>query len=100
MAEEATLELYGTDLPASERRLLGVVVAQLAAAVERLRLEQAASQIEPIAASDRVRGALLSALSHDLRRPLAAATAAVGGMRLAGDQLSESDRREAAGDRR
>ncbi|MFT3889516.1 MAG: DUF4118 domain-containing protein [Arachnia sp.] len=53
-----------------------------------------ASELEPMAASDRVRGALLSALSHDLRRPLAAATTAVGGLRAADEALSPEDRRE------
>lgn len=62
--------------------------------LERHRREAAAKAIEPIAASDRVRGALLSALSHDLRRPLASATAAVGGLRAAGDALSPADRDE------
>ncbi|WP_258222954.1 sensor histidine kinase KdpD, partial [Microbacterium sp. HMWF026] len=38
--------------------------------------------------------ALLSAVSHDLRRPLAAAVASLGGLRAAGDQLSDDDRRE------
>ncbi|WP_075201247.1 ATP-binding protein [Leucobacter japonicus] len=90
----AELELFGTELAASERRLLSVVATQLEAALEHRRLEETAREIEPIAASDRVRGALLSALSHDLRRPLAAATAAIGGLRAAGVQLSAADRRE------
>ena len=55
---------------------------------------QTAQQIEPIAASDRVRGALLSALSHDLRRPLAAAAAAVGGLKAAGPDLALTDKKE------
>lgn len=92
--EGALLELYGPELPGSEQRLLSVVVTQLATALERRELEETASAIEPIAASDRVRGALLSALSHDLRRPLAAATTAVGGLRAAGEELSPTDRRE------
>jgi two-component system sensor histidine kinase KdpD len=41
-----------------------------------------------------VRTALLAALSHDLRRPLAAAGAAVGGLRAAGESLTASDRAE------
>lgn len=90
----ATLELRGRDLPASEQRLLAVVTTQIATAMEHRRLTQTAREIEPIVASDRVRGALLSALSHDLRRPLAAAAAAVGGLRAAGDALSAPDKRE------
>ncbi|MCR2828038.1 sensor histidine kinase, partial [Microbacterium sp. zg.Y909] len=94
LTDEAVLELHGADLAASERRLLGVVTAQLRAALDTERLEKTAQQIEPIAASDRVRGALLSALSHDLRRPLAAASAAVGGLRAAGPELAAADRQE------
>lgn len=91
---DAVLELHGADIAASERRLLAVVTAQLTAALEHQQLENTAKQIEPIAASDRVRGALLSALSHDLRRPLAAASAAVGGLRAAGPELANADKQE------
>jgi len=94
IAENVILELHGADLAASERRLLAVVTAQLQAALEHEHLEQTAKQMEPIAASDRVRGALLSALSHDLRRPLAAAAAAVGGLKTAGAQMDHTDREE------
>ncbi|WP_461639295.1 ATP-binding protein [Leucobacter sp. BZR 635] len=94
LGEQATLELYGQPLAAAEQRLLSVVVAQLSAALDQQQLEQTARDIEPIAASDRVRGALLSALSHDLRRPLAAATAAVGGLRTAAANLTDTDRSE------
>ncbi|QXT64371.1 DUF4118 domain-containing protein [Tessaracoccus palaemonis] len=94
LSGEGTLELSGNDLPASERRLLTVVASQIGAALEHRRLTATAEEIAPIAASDRVRGALLSALSHDLRRPLAAASAAVGGLRTAGPGLSGDDRQE------
>lgn len=94
IGDGAVLELHGADIAASERRLLAVVTAQLTAALEHQKLEDTAKQIEPIAASDRVRGALLSALSHDLRRPLAAAAAAVGGLRAAGPELANSDKQE------
>lgn len=94
LADGATLELYGADLAASERRLLTVVQAQINAALEHQRLTATAEEIKPIAASDRVRGALLSALSHDLRRPLAAASAAIGGLRWAEHTLSAEDRQE------
>ena len=94
LSDRAHLELVGPDLPASEQRLLAVVTAQLAAALDHRRLERTAEEIAPIAASDRVRGALLSALGHDLRRPIAAATAAVGGLRTLGDTLGPADRRD------
>ncbi|TPW73754.1 ATP-binding protein [Schumannella sp. 10F1B-5-1] len=94
VGERATLELNGADLAASEQRLLAVITAQLDAALEHSDLAETASEVEPLAATDKVRSALLSALSHDLRRPLAAATAAVGGLRTAGAALSPADRAE------
>lgn len=94
ITDDTTLELHGPDLAASEQRLLAVVTAQLAATLEHEHLTETAKQIEPIAASDRVRGALLSALSHDLRRPLAAASAAVGGLKAAGPDLASAQKRE------
>ena len=92
--DTTVLEIHGPQLHASEQRLLAVLAAQMTAAMEFEQLSKTAKSIEPLAASDRIRGALLSALSHDLRKPLAAATAAVGGIRLAGDDLSVADRDE------
>ncbi|QEW01719.1 DUF4118 domain-containing protein [Microbacterium lushaniae] len=90
----ATLELHGAELDASGRRLLDVIVVQLGAALERTDLAETAREVGVLAATDQVRSALLSAVSHDLRRPLAAAVAAVGGLRAAGGQLSGEDRDE------
>ena len=94
IVDRALLELYGPDLRGSERRLLAVVVTQIEAALEHSDLSETASEVAPLAATDRVRSALLSALSHDLRRPLAAATAAVSGLRAARGSLSVADRGE------
>lgn len=94
VGDHAVLELYGGDLQASERRLLAVIIAQLEAALEHRDLEEVASEVAPLAASERVRSALLSAVGHDLRRPLAAAVAAVSGLRAAYDHLSADDRDE------
>jgi len=93
-AARATLELHGRELDASERRLLEVIVAQLVAALEQSELTEAARAAETLAAADQVRSALLSAVSHDVRRPLAAAVAAVGGLRTTSPALSERDREE------
>lgn len=93
-APRAFLELHGGELDASTRRLLDVMVAQLGAALEHADLTETAREVGILAATDQVRSALLSAASHDLRRPLAAAVAAIGGLRTAGAQLSEEDRAE------
>ncbi|GAB3598087.1 ATP-binding protein [Microbacterium tumbae] len=89
----ARLELHGAPLDAPSRRLLDVIVAQLSAAIEHTDLSATADQAQALAETDQVRSALLSALSHDLRRPLASAVAAVGGLRGA-HRLSASDREE------
>jgi len=89
----ATLELHGGPLDAPARRLLDVIVAQLGAALEHTDLSATAEEAAALAETDQVRSALLSALSHDVRRPLAAAVAAVGGLRSA-HELSDADRDE------
>jgi two-component system sensor histidine kinase KdpD len=90
----ATLELHGAVRDAAARRLLDVIVAQLGAAIEHTDLSETAREAGALAETDQVRSALLSAVSHDLRRPLAAAVAAVGGLRAAGASLSDADRAE------
>ncbi|MCE7481005.1 ATP-binding protein [Microbacterium profundi] len=92
-APRALLELHGGTLDTPSRRLLDVIVAQLSAAIEHTDLSATAKEAEALAETDQVRSALLSALSHDLRRPLAAAVAAIGGLRGA-HHLSASDRDE------
>jgi len=75
------LALRGHPLPADERRVLGAFAAQAAVTVEQGRLAEAAAAAKPIAEADKMRAALLAAADHDLRTPLAAAKAAVGGLR-------------------
>jgi two-component system, OmpR family, sensor histidine kinase KdpD len=90
----ATLELHGGELDSSERRVLDVIAAQLDAALEHSDLTETAREADALAETDQVRTALLSAVSHDLRRPLAAAVASVGGLRATGAHLSAEDRAE------
>ncbi|MGN6127171.1 MAG: DUF4118 domain-containing protein [Humibacter sp.] len=92
VGERAHLELYGNELTASDRRVLSVIVAQLDAALEHAELSDTASELRPLAETDRVRSALLAAVGHDLRRPLAAATAAVTSLRSQKVKLSAKDR--------
>jgi two-component system sensor histidine kinase KdpD len=89
-----TLELVGPDLLSSERRLLSVIATQIDAAMEHNALTKTAEEIRPLAEADRMRSALLAAVGHDLRRPLAAATAAVSGLRSTDIEWSDTDRSE------
>jgi two-component system sensor histidine kinase KdpD len=88
----AVLELSGRNLEAGDRRLLAAIVAQLDAALEHRDLTATASELGPLAEADRVRTALLAAVGHDLRRPLAAATAAVTTLRQPDLPLGDDDR--------
>jgi two-component system sensor histidine kinase KdpD len=92
--ERGSLELRGPDLAASERRLLAVIAAQVDAALEHNALSKTAGEVGPLAEADRMRSALLAAVGHDLRRPLASATAAVTDLRSAEVQWSDADRSE------
>lgn len=60
----------------NQQRLLETLANQAALALERSRLAQAAARVEALAESDRLKSTLISAVSHDLRTPLASITAA------------------------
>jgi two-component system sensor histidine kinase KdpD len=72
----AVLVLTASDLSAEDTRLLAAFVAQLRQAQEHLRLEAEAATAVELAEANSLRGALLAAVSHDLRTPLASIKAA------------------------
>lgn len=90
----AWLVLRGRALSSSERRVLAAFAAHVGSAVERARLAEAAAQVEPVKAADRMRTALLRAVGHDLRTPLAAGWAAVTSLRSRDVEFSPEDRDE------
>jgi two-component system sensor histidine kinase KdpD len=75
--EGTVLVLSGHALSAEDARLLGAFVGQLRMAQEHLRLESEAATAEQLAEANNLRSALLAAVSHDLRTPLASIKAAV-----------------------
>lgn len=79
--DEFWLLMTGRKLPAGERRVLSAVAKQAAGLVRQRELTEEASRAEAIARADELRRSLLSAVSHDLRTPLAAAKAAVSSLR-------------------
>jgi two-component system sensor histidine kinase KdpD len=81
VSDGLSLALAGRPLPAGDRRVLGAFAAYTGAALEQQRLAAEAEAAKPIAAADRMRTALLAAVSHDLRTPLASAKAAVTSLR-------------------
>ena len=68
------------DLRPAETRLLAAAADLLALAVERRRLQRERVRAEVLQRTDDLRARLLSAVSHDLRTPLAAITAAAGSL--------------------
>ena len=84
------LVLRGRALTSEEHRSLRRFAAHIAVAVEQERLAAAADAAEQVAEADRVRTALLAAVSHDLRTPLAVAKTAVTNLR-AGDVQFPAD---------
>lgn len=94
VGQDAYLVLRGRTLPSSERRVLTAFAAHVTAAVDRARLAEAAAEVEPVKAADRMRTALLAAVSHDLRTPLAGGWAAISSLRSREVEFSEEDRAE------
>jgi two-component system sensor histidine kinase KdpD len=94
VTDTLTMALRGRALPASDRRVLGAFAAYAAAALEQQRLAAEAEAAKPIAEADRMRTALLTAVSHDLRSPLASAKAAVTSLRSPEVHWTAADREE------
>ncbi|OBC02451.1 histidine kinase [Mycobacterium sp. 852013-50091_SCH5140682] len=92
--DEFWLLMAGRQLPARDRRVLGAVAMQAAGLVRQRELSEAAGKANAIAQADELRRSLLSAVSHDLRTPLAAAKAAVSSLRSEDVDFSEDDTAE------
>lgn len=78
----------------AEDRLLSAVVGQVGLAVERRRLRQDAMDAEILRRSDDLKTALLNAVSHDLRTPLASILASAGALLQPDVEWSEAERHE------
>ncbi|MGW3128050.1 ATP-binding protein [Streptomyces sp. NPDC001123] len=94
VGDHMTLALSGRVLPASDRRVLAAFAAQAAVVLDRQRLQQEADQAKELAEGNRIRTALLAAVSHDLRTPLAGIKASVSSLRSDDVEWSEQDRAE------
>jgi two-component system, OmpR family, sensor histidine kinase KdpD len=92
--DDLALVLRGRPLAAEDRPVLAAFGAQAAVALRQHRLAAAVAEAEPLAELDRTRTALLAAVSHDLRSPLASAKASVSALRSEGVQWSEPERAE------
>lgn len=92
--DDAVLALVGPVPTADDRMVLGAFAAQLATALEQRRLRAEAAQAEVVAEGDALRTALLRAVSHDLRTPLASIKASVSSLLQDDVRWSDHDERE------
>lgn len=70
-------KMNGRPFTAAERTILATFADQAAVALERLRLLREADRAEMLDRTDKLKSALMSAVSHDLRTPLASIMASV-----------------------
>ena len=90
---DLALEVNGQAASATTALLAGYT-AQAVAALDRARLRTQAAQAEALAEGDRMRTALLRAVSHDLRTPLASIKASVSSLRQTDVSWSAEDEAE------
>jgi two-component system, OmpR family, sensor histidine kinase KdpD len=86
------LAAWGPEVFAEDRRTLNRLASAAARLLEAQRLSDQARQARDLAEIDRVRSALLAAVGHDLRTPLAGIKAAVSSLRQPGLDLPPEDR--------
>ncbi|WP_232321023.1 sensor histidine kinase [Mycobacterium shimoidei] len=92
--DEFWMLLAGKNLAARDRRVLSAVAKQAAGLIRQRELAAEASRAEAISQADQLRRSLLSAVSHDLRTPLAAAKVAVSSLRAEDIDFSPDDTAE------
>ncbi|WP_405513395.1 ATP-binding protein [Streptomyces canus] len=91
VGDHMALALTGRVLPAEDRRVLAAFAAQAVVVLDRRRLQEEADRARTLAEGNRIRTALLAAVSHDLRTPLAGIKAAVTSLRSDDVEWSEQD---------
>lgn len=92
--DEFWMLMVGRQLASRDRRVLSVVARQAAGLVRQEELAAEASRADAVMRTDELRRSLLSAVSHDLRTPLAAAKAAVSSLRADDVAFSPDDTAE------
>ncbi|SKB08995.1 ATP-binding protein [Aeromicrobium choanae] len=90
--DRTVLALRGGSQSASERGLLNAYAAYAQVMADRSRARVAEIERHRLAEADRTRTALLAAVSHDLRSPLAAVKASVASLRSTTVTFSPDDR--------
>ena len=81
LTPDLVLALAGDRIAAEDQRILNAFATQLAVVIEHARLRTEAGRAESLAEANELRTALLQAISHDLRTPLASIKASVTSLR-------------------
>src|ERR1700758_2868771 len=84
----------GPLLTPDQRRLLDALVDQGALAIERVLLVEDMDKVKRTVESERLRSALLTSISHDLKTPLASVLGAASAMRDLASGLSEQEKHD------
>jgi two-component system sensor histidine kinase KdpD len=84
----------GPLLTPDQRRLLDALVDQGTLAIERVLLVEDMDRVKRSVESDRLRAALLTSISHDLKTPLASVLGAASTMRDLASGLNETEKRD------
>jgi len=92
--EGLQLVAYGPEVFAEDRRLLGMLASMASRAWHGQQLAEQAAQARQLAETDRIRSALLAAVSHDLRTPLSGVKAAVSSLLQEDVDWTSEERRE------
>ncbi len=92
--DDHDLVIVGAPVPADRERLLAAFATHAGAILQRRALQQTAGEAKALARDSSARTALLSAVSHDLRTPLAGIKAAIGSLRSSEVTFSAEDEAE------
>ncbi|MFL6075743.1 MAG: DUF4118 domain-containing protein [Mycobacteriales bacterium] len=93
-ADGLRLVLRGRALSGGDRRVIAAFAAQAAVALRQQRLAAQAAAAAELEEANRMRTALLAAVSHDLRTPLASIKAAASSLRSPEVEWGEGDEQE------
>ncbi|OXE37663.1 MAG: hypothetical protein CGW95_00355 [Phenylobacterium zucineum] len=81
-----------SQVSSEDQQVIDVMIDLGATAIARARLSRERAEIETLARTQRLRDALLSSISHDLRTPLTAILASASSLREFGAQFSQATR--------